>query len=427
MLNNENDLPSTSRALPEPQAAKSTALMQRDPRTLEPVLPETTLAGPLELVLAPGTALSLFLPHVADVDSTVERVVLPDGVAVTLRGAHSISLRHPVDLPPLPPSYYAEAYAFAKLGSPEPGFNNAPGMLYLSEQLRTRLNRAGDTAPLDKGSKASGKGASSRKGSEKGGSNAGSAARGVMLDIVSAGSGVSLATAALTPGGVAPRLKARRMRPGVLELVLKGAGATLPATQKDLAGEDSTLAPSSTAVAPPPPAPASRAPRVPNSSHVGSSKPTWAWPLPATPLSEWVPYETLLRGILASHPFSDVDALTRRGVALRLRSSSLTGVHLLTFDMELWGQDTPRLGDVKLEGLDVRDDGHSVEVWEALVAVKRDGGGAIAYEPLSVRRKELHASTLTLSHSALLPDNRTAALPMGYDSRDLGIARNARP
>jgi hypothetical protein len=43
-----------------------------------------------------------------------------------------ISLRKPLELPQLPKSYLAEVYAHMKIGEPEPGFENAPGMLFLA-------------------------------------------------------------------------------------------------------------------------------------------------------------------------------------------------------------------------------------------------------------------------------------------------------
>jgi len=98
------------------------------------VLPEVTLAGPVELVFSRITDLSLYLPHSTDVSRARKLLVAP-GATLTLRQLKGISLRKPVELPDLPPSYVAEVYAHMKLGEAEPGFENAPGMLYLAGEL----------------------------------------------------------------------------------------------------------------------------------------------------------------------------------------------------------------------------------------------------------------------------------------------------
>jgi hypothetical protein len=54
-------------------------------------------------------------------------------------------------------------------------------------------------------------------------------------------------------------------------------------------------------------------------------------------VQEWVPYETLLRSILAAQPLQELQKELEKGVALRLTKSSVTGVSLIHFDMELTG------------------------------------------------------------------------------------------
>jgi hypothetical protein len=71
------------------------------------VLPEVTLAGPVELVFSRITDLSLYLPHSTDVPRARRLLVAP-GAALTLRQLKGISLRKPVDLPDLPASYITE-------------------------------------------------------------------------------------------------------------------------------------------------------------------------------------------------------------------------------------------------------------------------------------------------------------------------------
>lgn len=48
----------------------------------------------------------------------------------------------------------------------------------------------------------------------------------------------------------------------------------------------------------------------------------WAWPLPHLDMSSWLPYESMLRGLLASHPFNIKDVM-KSGIPLRLTKSSI--------------------------------------------------------------------------------------------------------
>ncbi|CAD5169614.1 unnamed protein product [Musa acuminata subsp. malaccensis] len=65
---------------------------------VSPVLPPFQLAGPMELWIQDGDDMRLSLPH--DVEAgALKKVILSDGAAVTVKGAKSISLRHPIDLP----------------------------------------------------------------------------------------------------------------------------------------------------------------------------------------------------------------------------------------------------------------------------------------------------------------------------------------
>jgi hypothetical protein len=116
------------------QDLTSSALAEFDPYKWQRQhieLPEITLAGPVELVFSRSTDLSLFLPHSTDVPAG-RRLLLGPGAALTLRQLKGISLRKPLELPQLPKSYLAEVYAHMKIGEPEPGFENAPGMLFLA-------------------------------------------------------------------------------------------------------------------------------------------------------------------------------------------------------------------------------------------------------------------------------------------------------
>jgi hypothetical protein len=118
-------------------SSSALAELRRDPWSWQRqhlTLPEVTLAGPVELVFSHTTDLSLWLPHATDAPRA-RRLLLTPGTALTLRDLKSISLRRPVELPKLPGSYLAEAYATMKTGEAEPGFDNAPGMLHLAGEL----------------------------------------------------------------------------------------------------------------------------------------------------------------------------------------------------------------------------------------------------------------------------------------------------
>ncbi|CAK9145014.1 unnamed protein product [Ilex paraguariensis] len=85
-----------------------------------PVLAPFQLAGPMELWIQDAKDMRLSLPH--DVDAGVlKKVILADGAVVTVKGARSVSLRHPIELP-LP------------LNQSQNGF--ASGLLTLADRLR---------------------------------------------------------------------------------------------------------------------------------------------------------------------------------------------------------------------------------------------------------------------------------------------------
>ncbi|XP_010484235.1 PREDICTED: uncharacterized protein LOC104762608 [Camelina sativa] len=85
-----------------------------------PVLAPFQLAGPMELWIQDANNMRLSLPY--DVDAGVlKKVILADGAVVTVKGARSVSLRHPIDLP-LPLNQSSNEFA--------------SGILSLAEQLR---------------------------------------------------------------------------------------------------------------------------------------------------------------------------------------------------------------------------------------------------------------------------------------------------
>lgn len=78
-----------------------------------PVLEPFQLAGPMELWIQDAKDMRLSLPH--DVDAgELKKVILADGAVVTVKGARSVSLRHPIELP-LPLNRTQNGFASALL------------------------------------------------------------------------------------------------------------------------------------------------------------------------------------------------------------------------------------------------------------------------------------------------------------------------
>ncbi|RZR93195.1 hypothetical protein BHM03_00021639, partial [Ensete ventricosum] len=92
------DLPIFRVAKEEEEETGLAEVGRRSDDRVSPVLPPFQLAGPMELWIQDGDDMRLSLPH--DVEAgALKKVILSDGAVVTVKGAKSISLRHPIDLP----------------------------------------------------------------------------------------------------------------------------------------------------------------------------------------------------------------------------------------------------------------------------------------------------------------------------------------
>ncbi|PWA69677.1 hypothetical protein CTI12_AA295820 [Artemisia annua] len=144
-----------------------------------PSLAPFQLAGPMELWIQDAKDMRLSLPH--DVDAgEVKKVILADGAIVTVNGAKSVSLRHPIELPlPFNKTNNGFASGLLSLGnhiknasrsqtqlvslrivgptslkSPSPSFNKlklkrlAPGLVELSAVPKPNSNNALSTVDL---------------------------------------------------------------------------------------------------------------------------------------------------------------------------------------------------------------------------------------------------------------------------------------
>ncbi|XAR52976.1 hypothetical protein NMG60_11021337 [Bertholletia excelsa] len=155
-----------------------------------PVLAPFQLAGPMELWIQDAKDMRISLPH--DVDAGVlKKVILADGAVVTVKGARSVSLRHPIELP-LPLNRTSNSFA--------------SGLLTLAEWLRHASRTEG--TPL------------------------------LSLRIV----GPTSLTSPSSSSPYSNKLKLKRLAPGLVELSssLK-TKASQPVSAIDLKGEATTL------------------------------------------------------------------------------------------------------------------------------------------------------------------------------------------
>lgn len=105
---------------------------RREEGAVTPVLPPFQIAGPMELWIQDADDVRLALPH--DVDAgALRKVLLSDGAAVTVKGARSVSLRHPLELPlPLNRSNLHDGHPIAS------------GLLNIAEALRNSARSSSD-------------------------------------------------------------------------------------------------------------------------------------------------------------------------------------------------------------------------------------------------------------------------------------------
>ncbi|OVA07342.1 hypothetical protein BVC80_1605g32 [Macleaya cordata] len=135
-----------------------------------PVLAPFQLAGPMELWIQDAKDMRLSLPH--DVDAGVlKKVILADGAVVTVKGARSVSLRHPLNLP---------------LPLNRTSTNFASGLLTLADHLR-HASRSQDSPILS-------------------------------LRIVGPTSLTSPSSSSSSPSSSDNKLKLKRLAPGLVEL-----------------------------------------------------------------------------------------------------------------------------------------------------------------------------------------------------------------
>lgn len=198
-------------------------------------------------------------------------------------------------------------------------------------------------------------------------------------------SGLTIASAPVEAGAPAPKLKAKRLRDGTIELSLRpGQLASPPAG----AGA----------------APAHHRPR--------------AWPFAALGPESLLHWEALLRSVLAAHPHR-LPKVAQRGVGLRLDSTRVSSMSLLKFEMHLLAPAQPPVAVALPGAVAAPGAGDAVpQVWEAFVQLQLGKDGNVEYLPLKVQRKAAFYSTLSLAGS------RDASVRgLGYESSEMGVAR----
>lgn len=381
MLGSESDLAQRAKALPSAASSKDASglvaqnwMQQRSIGEGVLALPETAVSGPLELVLPAAEPINVYAPLAADV-GVGRSVLISAGTTVYVSGVKRATLRRSVELPRLPGQYLAEVYAHARLGEPEEGFHNAPGILYMANELRERALNASniDSSGVQKGQML------------------------LSFEVEPVGFGTLTIRSAPEDAaeGMAPRLKVKKSKEGVVELSLRQG-------QVAAAGGSSPFS-------------------------LAALTRIYAWPLPHAGMSAWVPYETVLRGVLASHPFV-VDKVVKHGIGLKLTKSSIQGVSLIAFDMEVRAKEAR---PPELEGTGLEHNESPLEVWEAVVQVVTDpkAAGVRSFVPLHVKRKASYQNTMTVSRQSLQMalaggSNDTAVPLIGFEEEDLGLARS---
>lgn len=324
-----------------------------------PVLPDFTLQGPLDLHLTPPSQLQMWLPHSVEM-ALVNRVLLREGAAVTVRGARSVGLRRAVDLPSVSVSDFVDVV------TEDQERRKAAGIMHLTAGLRQRaVQRWNATAGSD------GQGLSPAL---------------VGLDIAFAGApGTEHGTLiAATDGNVALQpLKVKRLGQGVVELAPR-IGPVHAEGSKALA----------------------MAPTTP-----------YAWPLRSSTPDTLDTYERLLREVLSRHVFSKEAGLPRIApdLPLRLHRSAAEAVTLMQVDVEVTrrldsedpekgkGASSPPTPQELLFAMATHSGRRrGSEVWRSTLKIDGNAAdGSLKFQPVHVAQVEVQQDSVTFAPGAL--------------------------
>jgi hypothetical protein len=342
------------------QRGSAPAAPQDLPLRFGAVLPDVTLQGPLDLLLSQPIPLDLFLPYPSFVDG-VKRVVLREGASVTVRGARSMDLQRPLDLPSV------GLGAFAEIVMADTGQLSAAGIMHLATGLREAAVRAANasSAPATTPSL-------------------------VAIKVEMATEGAALLAAAGELGRRLQRLKVRRLAEGAIELSAKG----------ELLADDSRAAVVS----------------------AGGEGGPYVWPLRSVSPWQLNQYESLLREVLSSRlfsqqPRSEVEVAVRPvgQLPLRLMRTAAEAVTLVRMQMVLdrdlpehsrggegeeAGKELPVAGsltDVLVLGSQGVPRRSGSELWEVVVEVSGDARRGLHVKPLHLQQVSRGADTVAFA------------------------------
>ncbi|KAG7669255.1 hypothetical protein Ndes2526B_g05555 [Nannochloris sp. 'desiccata'] len=283
------------------------------------VLPDFMLEGPLDLYITPPADLQLWLPH--SVEAGVQkRVMLRTGAAVTVRGARSVQLRRPIDLPEISLS------DFVDFAIEDKEKHQAAGLMHLATGLREKAtehwNKTGEdkvmtpaVIGLDLDFSCGGVGGVESNGKKKRG-------EGTLF-------------AAPDEHGALQKLRVKRMGEGVLEISVRPSRESLEGGSRNAdrggGGGSRLSADSSKALV------------------LGRPGSPYVWPFRSASPETVITYEHLLRELLSRHVFSSSTTSrtskakreNKKGgatsiaaeVPLKLHRSSSTAVFLMKMEL----------------------------------------------------------------------------------------------
>lgn len=266
-----------------------------------PRLPEFTLSGPLDLYIRPASAtIQLWLPHLAESQGKIARIIVKNGAVINIRGASGLSLKNGVDLPSI------SLGEFVDIVQSDETFEGAEGLTHLANGLRQKAQLS-SSKPTPSSTK------SKRPAAEF---------VGFILDVPGS-------LTILTAPDDQERLQKLRLRglgEGVVELSPRdGAPSSTSEQDSSITTESSSSSKLSTEE--------SKALALTNES-------PYVWPLKSVHTESLAAYERLLRELLASSLFKGVaggegGVPPLADVQLKLLQSAAKAVTLLQLELEV--------------------------------------------------------------------------------------------
>jgi hypothetical protein len=274
-----------------------------------PRLPEFTLSGPLDLYIRPASAtIQLWLPHLAEFQGKIARVIVKNGAVINIRGASGLSLKNRVDLPSI------SLGEFADIVQSDEMFEGAEGLTHLANGLRQKATQLSSSS-----SKATSLSPSSSKSKRPAGELVG-----FSLDVPGS---LTILTAPDDQGRL-QKLRVRALGEGIVELSPRDAPSS-SSSEHDSSTATSTSSSSSSLKLS---TEESKALALANES-------PYVWPLKSVHTESLAAYERLLRELLASSLFKGVagegGVPPQSDVQLKLLETAAKAVTLLQLELEV--------------------------------------------------------------------------------------------